>query len=318
MTSPAHNTTDLCTEQALRAWTRRHSGAWSEADETQLQQWLAAAPENRTAYDKIARVWSSLGQLEGRVTWTQPQRRRNLRRLSWAAAVLVAVLAVPAGLVSYYWWNGTATTWNAPRGATRAISLSDGTQIMLDAGSQIESRIGARARHVTLLRGEALLNVVHDAARPFEVTVGAGRITDLGTRFDVENLGGRARVAVLEGRVDVETASGKVLLETGNAGGFDLQGNLLPVRQINTSVMLWTHGQRHFDADRLSDVLVRLERYHAVTFRLTEPQLQELRVSGTFRTNDLPLFLRTLQAALPIESRWTDSQHVEISPRAPR
>jgi transmembrane sensor len=132
----------------------------------------------------------------------------------------------------------------------------------------------------------------------------------------VESLQGEARVSVLEGRVGVETPRGKVLLEAGRAGGYDRNGSLLPVQDVDRSVALWRDGQRHFNADRLSDVLERLQRYHTVMFVLTDPQLRQLRVSGTFRTGDLSLFLRTLEAALPIEARWTDSQHVEISPRA--
>ena len=314
MTSPG-SAADLTTEHAIRAWTRRNSGAWTERDEADLQRWLAAAPEHQAAYEKIARVWSSLGRLEARITRQVPQAARNRRPMLRAAAALFAVACLGAAVGSYYWWNGTAFTWVATGGETRTLSLADGTRIVLDAGSEIESRIGARARHITLRRGEALLTVTHDARRPFDVAIGPGRVRDLGTRFDVESVGGRARVSVLEGRVDIETASGNVMLEAGNASGFDGNGHLLPVRQIDSSVALWTEGQRRFDADRLSDVISRLERSHDVKFRLTDPQLQELRVSGTFRTNDLPLFLRTLQTALPIESRWLDSQHVEISPR---
>lgn len=313
--SSAGPAVDLATEHAIRAWTRRTSGTWTELDEADLQRWLAAAPEHQAAYEKVARVWSALGQLNGRITRQVPQPARSRRPIIRAAAAVLAVACLSAAVGSYYWWNGKAVTWVAAGGETKTFSLTDGTLIVLDAGSEIESRIGARARHITLRRGEALLTVTHDVKRPFDVTIGAGSIRDLGTRFDVENLGGRARVSVLEGRVDVETSSGKVVLEAGNASGFDRNGHLLPVQQIDSSVALWTQGQRHFDADRLPDVLTRLERYHEVHFRLTDPQLQELRVSGTFRTNDLALFLRTLQTALPIESRWSDSQHVEISPR---
>ena len=310
------NVADLCTEHAVRVWTRRNSGRWTEADEADLQQWLAAAPENRVAYEKIARVWTSLGALEGRIPRLAIPHRPSRLPLLGIAATLLVVLSLSIGFFSYRWWNGAPTTWTTPRGATRNILLADGTRIVLDADSELESRIGSRARHIALRRGEALLSVAHDAARLFEVEIGRGRITDLGTRFDVENLGGRARVSVLEGRVGLETQRGQVLLEAGHAGGYDGDGTLLPVRAADSSVALWADGQqRHFDADRLPDVLARLERYHQVTFTLTDPQLQQLRLSGTFRTSDLSLFLRTLQAALPIQIRWMDSQHVQISPR---
>jgi ferric-dicitrate binding protein FerR (iron transport regulator) len=53
-----------------------------------------------------------------------------------------------------------------------------------------------------------------------------------------------------------------------------------------------------------------------VTFVFSDERLRDLRVSGTFRMEDLGLFLRTLGAALPIDVRYLDQQHVEITPRA--
>jgi len=213
------------------------------------------------------------------------------------------------------WWNGTRAEWAARRGETRTIQLVDGTRVVLDADSRIESRIGARSRHIVLVRGEALVTVAHDTSRPFVVEAGLGRITDIGTRFDVESLKGKTRVSVLEGRVSVATAQGRLLLDAGHASGYDNLGALLPVNDIDGAVTIWETGQRHFNADRLSDVLERITRYHVVTFVFKDPELKDLRVSGTFRTDNLPLFLRTLRAALPIETVWLDPQRVEISRR---
>jgi transmembrane sensor len=309
------NVADIRTQRAVRAWTQRHSGAWTAADEANLQQWLAAAPEHREAYEKVGRAWAATGALAGRLPRQATPRRARRRYGVWVAASLLAALAYPLWFVSDNWWNGAPAQWTAKRGETRSFQLTDGTAIVLDADSQIETRIGARARHVLLRRGEALLTVAHDAGRPFEVDIGPGRIKDLGTKFDVENLTGLAHVSVLEGRVGLSTPRGKLVLEAGSAGGYDATGTLLPVKTVNSAVTLWQNGQRHFDADRLSDVLERLTRYHAVTFVFTDPQLKDLRVSGTFRTDDLPLFLRTLRAALPIETVWLNATHVEISRR---
>ena len=46
--------------EAIQAWTRRHSGTWSEAHEKKLQTWLAATAEHREAYEKVARAWGRL------------------------------------------------------------------------------------------------------------------------------------------------------------------------------------------------------------------------------------------------------------------
>jgi transmembrane sensor len=310
--APTGKTADFRVERAIRAWTQRHSGSWTQDDEANLQKWLAAATENRAAYEKVGRAWTATGQMGGRVSREMPSRRRYGL---WIAASLLAALAYPVWVMSDNWWNGARTDWTARRGETRTIELSDGTRVVLDSNSQIESRIGARSRLMLLKHGEALVTVAHDANRPFKVDVGPGRITDIGTRFDVESLQEKTRVSVLEGRVSVSTARGRLMLDAGHASGYDNLGALLPVNGIDSAVTIWETGQRHFNADRLSDVLERITRYHLVTFVFREPELKDLRLSGTFRTDNLPLFLRTLRAALPIETVWLGPQRVEISRR---
>jgi transmembrane sensor len=304
--------TELALRQAIRAWTQRQSGSWTQDDEANLQKWLAAAPENRAAYAKAERAWAVAGQVAGRISRELPPRRHYGL---WIAASLLAALCYPVWVISDNWWNGTRAEWTAQLGQTRTIQLVDGTRIVLDAGSAVESRIGARSRHIVLVRGEALLTVAHDTTRPFKVDVGPGRITDIGTEFNVESVNGKTRVSVLEGRVSVATARGELVLDAGRAGGYDREGVFLPVSDIDGAVTIWETGQRHFNADRLSDVLERITRYHRVTFVYKDVQLKDLRVSGTFRTDNLPLFLRTLRAALPVETVWLDTQRVEISRR---
>jgi transmembrane sensor len=318
MTSTQEEAADFCVEQAIRLWTRRHSGTWSESDETELQTWLLAAPEHRVAYDKVARVWASTGALQGRFARTEPTPRSTRLRLVLAAcaAVLAVALVIPLWHVSYDWWNGVPVRWVAPRGEPRAIELQDGTHIQLDADSELVVKLGARVRRVALVRGEALFSVVHDASKPFEVQVGPGRVTDLGTRFDIEKLRDSARISVFEGRVGVNTSHGEVLLTAGRSSGYDGAGILLPIGAAEDPSVLWPAGLRHFVAEPLSVVVERLARYHAVTFAFSDPRLRQLELSGTFRVTDLPLFLRTVSTALPVQARWTGPQQVEFAPRA--
>jgi transmembrane sensor len=308
---------DLSLEQAIRTWTRRHSGAWTQEDERQLTAWLAAAPENRAAYEKVASIWEAAGKLERRgYDAVVPGRTLTAARVALAcAAMLVAVLAIPAWRQADRWWNGVTVHWVTPRGESRTLVLEDGTQVLLDADSVLVAKLGAHARRVSLVRGEALFTVTHDAARPFEIEIGPGRVVDLGTRFDVEKLQDAVRVAVYEGRVGIKTAHGEMVLGAGRGCGYDDSGALLPVRKVDAATTLRSDGERRFDSEPLAAVVARLARYHAVTFEFSDPQLQELRVSGTFRVTDLTLFLRTLSAALPIEARWIGLQRVEFFPK---
>ena len=173
-------------------------------------------------------------------------------------------------------------------------------------------------RRVSLVRGEALFTVTHDASRPFEIEMGPGRVVDLGTRFDVEKLPGAVRVAVFEGRVGVKTPHGEVVLGAGRRGGYDDHGNLLTTDQAAMVTEPRADGSRHFESETLAVVLARMSRYHRVTFVFSDPQLQQLRVSGTFRLTDLNLFLSTLSAVLPVDvCVGADRSDVEIVPRTP-
>ena len=310
-------TTDLSAEQAIRAWTRRHSGTWTESDEVELRAWLAASPEHQAAYDRVARVWASAGDLGSYVRRNEISPRRYGRRVLLAACVAgaLAVGAVPLWRAGHSWWAGAPQHWIAGRDKPREFVLDDGTRVLLDAGSELVAKIGWHARSVSLRGGEALFTVAHEASRPFEVEVGPGRVTDLGTRFDVEVTQGAARVAVLEGRVGVSTPHGSVSLVAGSGGGYNRDGVLLPVEAVDSSVTLWSAGRRRFVAEPLSAVLERLTRYNDVTFVFADPRLRDLRVSGTFRVDDLSLFLRTLGAALPLEARWLGPKSIQIGPR---
>jgi transmembrane sensor len=330
-------TTDVCMEHAIRAWTRRHSGKWLESDETELQAWLAAASENREAYEKVARAWAVAGNLhrpviagQADVSSSGVQHRgfspRSRIALAACAAVLLAALAAPLWNIGARWWNGLEVRLSTAKGKPQSFVLDDGTKVLLDADSEATASIGAHARRLILKRGEALLTVTHEAWRQFEVVAGAGRVRDLGTQFDIEALDTATRISVIQGRVEVVTSRAAALLVAGQAGGYDSKGNLLMQKPLDAAVTRWSAGQRHFEDERLSDVLERLARYHAVTFVFSDERLQDLRVSGTFRIGDLALFLRTLGAALPIDVHYLgqhdgdphagDQQHVEITPRA--
>ena len=316
-------------DEAIQAWTRRHSGTWSVAHEKKLQTWLAATAEHREAYEKVARAWGKTGDLKHTLP-DEIQREYELARhrsaaparfggvAKFALAAGLALLALGIGLwpSASRWWSGPATSLVSGKGQIKSFTLEDGTQVLLDADSQLIVHIGHYSRKAVLVRGEALLTVAHDPKRPLEVAVGIGRIQDLGTRFDIEALPDSSRIDVLEGRVGVLTPRGRTLLVAGQSSGYDRSGNLQAVSSLSATTAQWSQGQRHFDREPLGDVLERLTRYHAMTFVYTDPGLRNLRVSGTFRTSDQGLFLRTLAGALPIEVRYLSASRVEIATRA--
>jgi transmembrane sensor len=322
-------TSEISMRHAIRVWTQRHSGTWLETDETELQKWLGASVEHREAYEKVRTAWALAGALKPapgsyrtharEEPLPESPRTASFKKAALAAGVVLLSIAMGIPLVrsGYRWWNGTQIELATLKGQPRTFALDDGTMVTLDADSRLTANIGAHRRRVSLTRGEALFTVKHDGSRPFEVVTSAGRVQDLGTRFDIEALENSTQVSVIEGRVAVLTARGQALLIAGQAGGYDNAGDLLPVKPFKEDATAWSQGQRHFDHERLGDVLERVARYHSVKFVFSDSHLQDLRVSGTFRIGDLSLILRTLAAALPIESRDLNAGQIEITAAPP-
>lgn len=314
-------------QHAIRSWVRRQTGTWNQAEEADLQAWLATSAEHREAYEKVARGWELAGELQAfqpglpeEPSLAHEQPPRSIGRILAAAACIVALTVTGTLLYRslHLGWADSDTRLVTLKGQPKSFVLEDGTQVRLDGDSELVARIEHNRRGITLIRGEAQFNVVHDSARPFEVSAGSGRVQDLGTHFDIEALSNSTRVVVLEGQVAVSTDRGRTLLVAGQSGGYDTAGNLDPVSPFDPTTAPWLEGLRTFDRERLGDVLERLARHHAVTFVFEDPRMQELRISGKFRTDDLGLFLRTLAAALHVDSRYLAQDRIEIVSRLPR
>jgi transmembrane sensor len=93
-----------------------------------------------------------------------PQRRWYVPA-ALAASVLVAFVALrlaqladPAAL--------PAVAFAAPAESRRDVTLSDGSIVHLDVGSQISVRMSAGERDIVLVDGRALFDVAHDTSRP--------------------------------------------------------------------------------------------------------------------------------------------------------
>lgn len=198
------------------AWVvQLHGAERSAALEAAFRAWLAADPEHRREFERVNQVWLEvpevpLGGITRLAHWNRP---RAISRWAAAAAVLLA-FGIGAFGVYRAWFAGVYTTGV---GEQRTIRLQDGTRLTLNSDSKVVVRFAQAQRHVTLARGEAYFEVVHDRRRPFVVTVGDHDITDVGTVFMVRYGNGNAAITLLDGKVTVSNA---IIAEaaTGRAG----------------------------------------------------------------------------------------------------
>lgn len=120
-----------------------------------------------------------------------------------------------------------------PVARTYSLTLSDGTQIKLNAGSKIHfaALFGARERPIRI-EGEAYLKVAPNAGKPFVVHLPNATAKVMGTEFNVNTYTDKqSRIALVKGTVLVTSGQHTQLLEPGYAA--TATGNKLNMQPFN-------------------------------------------------------------------------------------
>lgn len=302
-------------EQARYWLARQHSGDFTPAESRDFEQWLGSNSAHRTEYTRLAGLWRNLDEFKSS-SFPARAAARNYRpraKTVWfpplqLAAGLGLGLVIVIGLVAgeQLWLNPTAELYQTPKGAQKDIALADGTQVELNTDTTLRVEYSRRGRTVRLESGEAMFTVNHDDKRPFDVIAGAGRIRDIGTSFNVyKHPDAAVSVIVREGAVSVTTdRTGPTELIQGDRLSYTAQGVMSARDRIDPAAAgAWREGKIVFARTPLEDAMAQMARYHEIEFAFASPELRQLKLSGTFGTRDLPLFLHTLAATLPVKAR---------------
>jgi transmembrane sensor len=200
-------------------------------------------------------------------------------------------------------------------GELRTITLDDGSVITLNAASRMKVSFTRDQRWAELVEGQALFRVSKDALRPFVVESGGTRVTVVGTQFDVNRTSSGTVVTVLEGRVAVAgtprnegTKSGvaeSLLVFAGEQAIVTTSEATKREAPNAAGVVAWTTGLLVFDSEPLREVARAFNRQNAKHLIVTDPALQELKISGVFPATGaarVAEFLRQRFAVQVIES----------------
>lgn len=174
----------------------------------------------------------------------------------------------------------------APRAEMRAITLSDGTDVLLDAGSALDVVASEPERIVRLLQGQAYFNVTK-TGRPFVVEAGDGRVRVLGTQFDVRLFGDSAEVTLQEGSVAVSgPGAGEQTLTPGERIRIEPDGPGAPEAVDLGDATAWRSGRYVFYHRPLGEVVEVLERHGRGRLMVVGADLAAKPVSGSILLND--------------------------------
>lgn len=321
---------DSCDE--AEHWFVRLLEADCPADErAAFERWRAADPAHAAAYREVESVWKrsaatvkdpAIIAAAQRALRQEPKTRTPQRWLlpALAAAVVALLVVLP------YWRANRADpigiAYTTAAGQQQTVQLSDGSSIMLDTDTEVVVRYSARTRQVDLLHGQAQFTVQGNHAWPFVVHAQHGMVTAVGTQFQVRINDGCTDVSLLKGKLAIATEpSGgtpqNALLNSGQNLAYDDMGHISPVHSIDLQkAQGWTQGKLFIHDWRLPDLVAEMNRYSATKVQIGDPSLQDIRISGIFRTNDQQTFLKLLQEGWPVRAkRISDTQIVLLHDR---
>lgn len=301
-------------EQLAALWVAREDRGLAFRESEELAVWLDENALHRVAYLRLKTVWNRSARLVALKGASEFACRVSRPFFKPVLAMAAACLTI-AGL-AFVCLHGLQRqkVYTASIGQRPSVRLSDGTQIQLNANTVIRTRMTAKTRIVTLDKGEAYFDVVHDAARPFEVLVGNKRIYDIGTKFAVERHGDDVRVVVTEGRVRVDTIGAPSQAVPVYASGGDMvvakADETLVASQSAQEVsddLGWRRGLLIFHGKTLADAAEQFNRYN-VRQLVVVGAARDIRIGGSFRADNMDAFAALVHESLGLAITYAPDQ----------
>lgn len=334
-----------------------------------LKEWFILSPEHLDYYREmsharqISSVLKPLDCFSAEATWDKVSHKlkgeehiRSGLSISyilkvaafWTFGVIVGSLAIYFGMsgssdqsiYSQVSINEIVT----PLGSKSAITLPDGTQVWLNAGSKLRyaQNFNGKSRNV-FLEGEAFFKVKTNPKKPFVVNTSEMSVKAYGTTFNVKAYPeeGTITTTLIEGSVKIEVngnapnkfevslkpkqkltynkKSFSGIVDSIEKGGREHNQDTSEgaVRRKNPATLVssvenvsiytsWKDDKWIIEREKLSSLIVKLERRFDVKFIFKDESLKNYNVSGTITKETLEQILDILKLTTPMTYQIKD------------
>ncbi len=233
-----------------------------------------------------------------------PEKKKNSRWLVYAVGMAAVLILGYFSLID----NGNSGLISFETATAQIITetLPDQSQVTLNAGSLLSynSNDWSAARDITL-KGEAFFEVTKGST--FTVNTDLGKVTVLGTSFNVYNRDNDLSVACFTGSVQVDMNNEQVVLTPGQKATIDTQSGRLHVQDFNPQLSAtWRIGEFYFDAVELTKVIRELERQFNIKIEV-DGDISDRFYTGFFSTQNLAEALQLVFVPMGLSSQVNGS-----------
>ncbi len=210
------------------------------------------------------------------------------------------------------------------KGSRTKIQLPDGSTVWLNADSRLnyDKSFNINLREVQLT-GEAFFDVVKNTQKPFIIHTQSAEIKVVGTQFNVKSYPGdrTTETSIVKGQVEITLTkhdnkkyflkpnqkmvvlNDENLLQENESINKKLETNSIPLLQNLTykpgdtvSVeAAWTVDKLSFVDESFDEVSKKMERWYNVEINFKTNNLADLRLTGSFKNENLQQALQALQ-----------------------
>lgn len=273
------------------------------------------------------------------------QRRIRVRRLVLQAVSAAAIVCLgfflgtvsrPAGkaIVTEQSVTPSYIEIKAPFGARSEVKLSDGTEVLLNAGSMIKYRSDYNQNNRELiLEGEAYFRVASNTDLPLVVNAGNINIMATGTEFNVKAYAedGIIETTLVDGEVEISQKGNRnrekvLILEPNQKAIYTEQSDLLTLERIREiepqavkthkietadflvshktdveQATAWTQNKLIIRSENLESLCTKLQRKYNVTFVFSSSEIKKHRFSGVLLDETLEQVLDVITLTAPVD-----------------
>jgi len=313
-------------DEAMSWLMRIRDGSLSERDLAEWTVWYESDERHKRAFDDMQKFWIGSGALaagaagRGRIqglldegsnrSQTPPAEsvgKRLLVPLALAASAALVVFMMHALAPKQH---GSAPPAIANPSLVRATDLPDGSRVELAPTSILQVHYTAAERRVALRTGEAYFSVIHDAARPFVLSVNGALVRDVGTAFNIHDADGHTVVTVVKGAIDVVSDAsspggipkmGALRVTAGEQAGWSRDARPALAKADVPRVLSWREGRLEYVAQPLSAVIADVNRYAHRPVVVGDNAAGEILFTGTVFTRTADEWVQSLPNEFPVE-----------------
>lgn len=288
----------------------------SQDEEILLSEWLDADPENQKELDAMQLMMEGLALYAPKIermdmsTPTHSPKTTIFAKLSKISVAACILLIIAAGIGYFHFTNeirslsDQKTIVEVPDGQRINITLSDGTEVCLNAGSKLEypSVFSGKQRRVSV-SGEAMFDVKHDVEHPFVIETFACDVEVLGTKFNIEaeEASKVFSVALMEGSIKLTSRlkeENPIIMKVNEEVEL-VNGHFQLGKILNHDEYLWPEGIISIHNIGFEELITKFQRIYNVQIEIKCKSIPKINYTrGKIRVSDgIDHALRVLQSA---------------------